>query len=219
MATTRGASLPMPGLLWGAYPERRRARRDGLARLAEHAEARLGVPAALLRHRYRLFTEQVEAYRAAWDHADDATLAGHLNALHPVLARNGLRGEALARAMALGGGDGHRRGQDLRRHAAGLRGGAGRDCRCMSSRSTTTWRHAMPRPWGRCTPSSACAAAPSCTALTREQRRAHLWPATSPTASNKELTFDYLRDRTALGDRASCAAPRGGARLAAPVRR
>jgi preprotein translocase subunit SecA len=102
MATTRGASLPMPGLLWGTYPERRRARRDGLARLAEHAEARLGVPAALLRQRYRRFAEQVEAYRAASDHADDAITSGHLDALHPVLARNGLRGEALARAMALG---------------------------------------------------------------------------------------------------------------------
>ena len=39
-------------------------------------------------------------------------------------------------------------------------------------------------------------------ALTREQRRA-IYGGDITYASNKELTFDYLRDRTALGDRAS----------------
>jgi preprotein translocase subunit SecA len=100
MASTRAASLPMPGLLWGAYPERRRAR-DGLARLAEQIGARLGLPAGLLLRRYARFAEQVEACREAWIDVDHAELSDRLKRLRPLLARDGLRGEALVHGLAI----------------------------------------------------------------------------------------------------------------------
>jgi preprotein translocase subunit SecA len=102
MTSTRGASLPVPGLLWGAYPERRRARRDGLARVAEQVGARLGMPAGVLQRRYLRFAEQVDVYRATWADANAAELTDTLRALRPRLARDGLRGEALAQGMAIG---------------------------------------------------------------------------------------------------------------------
>ena len=93
------ASLPTPGLFWGAYPERSRPRTRGFERLIERTVVRLQPPAALRMHAYRSFLARVAGYQAAADAAARPEL--RLAELRAKLSRSGLRDEALAQAFAL----------------------------------------------------------------------------------------------------------------------
>jgi preprotein translocase subunit SecA len=101
MGVARGSSLPMPGMLWGDYPERPAARRDPLTRLARSFESWLAPSGIILRKRYARFAERVAALRGAWSGESDAVLAGRLRELRPELARSRLRGKPLEQACAI----------------------------------------------------------------------------------------------------------------------
>jgi preprotein translocase subunit SecA len=101
MTATRGATLPIPGLVWGDYPERATTRRDPLGRLAELAAVRLAPPEGLLARRYRRFADAVARQAEELEGASDTELSAELAARRPELARSGLRGATVTRAFAL----------------------------------------------------------------------------------------------------------------------
>ena len=94
--------------------------------------------------------------------------------------------------------DGDRRRQDPHRDAARRDRGAGRACRCMSSPSTTTSPSATPK---RMRPVyEALGLTVGVVAAGQEPESARAAYACDITyCTNKELAFDYLRDRLALG--------------------
>lgn len=101
MSDARTNSLPTPGLLWGAYPERRPPRQRVLERLVGQAMARLRPPEALLDRRYRAFVASVDAHCAAWADEGEQALGARLRQVQLRLAGQGLRGEPLEQAFAL----------------------------------------------------------------------------------------------------------------------
>jgi preprotein translocase subunit SecA len=92
---------PMPGLLWGSYPERRPAAGGSLARLAERLAAAWPVSEARRVRAWRAFAWRAEALARDWQALDDAALESRRRAAQAHLARHGLRGEALVEAFAL----------------------------------------------------------------------------------------------------------------------
>jgi preprotein translocase subunit SecA len=111
MNTTR-AELPIPGLLWGDYPERRPTPR----RLAERLGAALrgdadrlsDAAAALLRWRDARCLAQVHAAQAALAASVTQDDAAALQAVRTALLRHGLTPPALAPAFALAARAAHR---------------------------------------------------------------------------------------------------------------
>ena len=93
------ANIPMPGLLWGSYPERRLTRRS----LGERCNAALRAfgdrSDAWLRHRDTAFVARVRAAEAA--QALSGLNDAALRSLRLQLARDGLAQALLARAFAL----------------------------------------------------------------------------------------------------------------------
>ena len=84
----RAAQLPMPGALWGRYPERRERSR----------EAPLPVPRA---RRYGAFVRSVQCMDLR--PLSDAALAARVNEVRQRLAREGFTEAAMARALAIAG--------------------------------------------------------------------------------------------------------------------
>ncbi|MBK8335423.1 MAG: hypothetical protein IPL03_02015 [Sterolibacteriaceae bacterium] len=95
----RAAALPIPGLLLGAYPERREPRQSGtppglgaLRTLVDRADA-------LQRRRDRQFVARVRAHDAALAAASAEAMQAALRGLRIALRRDGLRGALLAQAL------------------------------------------------------------------------------------------------------------------------
>jgi preprotein translocase subunit SecA len=98
MASARTNTLPMPGLLWGTYPERKVQKHEELAR---RWSSRLSLPDTLMIGRYRGFARAVEAHRHSLAAEHDETLVVRLRALAPMLGRHGLQDDTLAQACAV----------------------------------------------------------------------------------------------------------------------
>ena len=92
--------LPVPGLLWGDYPERLQRRGDPVARFLEAASARIGAPKSLSLLPYRRFLARTLALKAQWpagcEHPEH-----HLHALRARLSAQGLTDATLAECFVL----------------------------------------------------------------------------------------------------------------------
>jgi preprotein translocase subunit SecA len=98
MASARAHTLPMPGLVWGSYPERRVHKHEELAR---RWASRLAPPDGLMQRRYREFAREVELHRRALAGTVDEMLSSRLRELSPLLGRDGLADAPLAEACAI----------------------------------------------------------------------------------------------------------------------
>ena len=97
----REHALPIPGILLGAYPERRPAADEKIARLAQRARAALAAAGGFSRRRYRRFLEQVKTAEAFIEAMSPAALAQRLARVRSMLARDGLTDALVAQAFAL----------------------------------------------------------------------------------------------------------------------
>ena len=97
----REQTLPIPGILLGAYPERRPAADEKFNRLVERARAALAAGGGFARRRYRRFLEQVKAADAAIAAMRPAMLSRRLASVRSMLARDGLTDQLVAEAFAL----------------------------------------------------------------------------------------------------------------------
>ena len=89
----RSAELPIPGVLWGHYPERRWNGVSWLARWAAMPASR--VP------RHSAFIRAVEALQPAMLRLSSEQCAGEVQRLRQQLARRGMADDLLAAAFAL----------------------------------------------------------------------------------------------------------------------
>jgi preprotein translocase subunit SecA len=91
--------LPIPGIVLGAYPERRRAAaRTGFATIA--AASVLLSPSKTIR-RYEQFIERVKSFDASFIAHDRTALARRLNETRAALAQEGMTDHRVAEAFAL----------------------------------------------------------------------------------------------------------------------
>ena len=93
------ASLPIPGLVLGAYPERSAPERDVVARLLDALRARLPSSAK----RYRMFADRVLAADVALGACDLPVMQVRLRDLRAQMSRYGLADGLLVEAFALTG--------------------------------------------------------------------------------------------------------------------
>ncbi len=204
-------SIPMPGLLWGDYPERPvTPKRLAAALRGRAAPARrpAGRPCGLARRPQRPRLAGAGARRRGW-RSIRRRCRRRLPAHGARCERDGLHGSALAQAFGLvaaaaqqrlglvpydcqliaartvldepAGRNGHRRRQDAGGRRWPLRSRRWPACRCTWSPPTTTWSRATHSSCSRLRPHSDCASAPWCSPT----RRRNAWrpmPATSPTS-------------------------------------
>ena len=97
----REQTLPIPGILLGAYPERRPAADEKFTRLVERARAALAAAGGYPGRRYRRFLEQVKAADAAIATIKPTALPQRLARVRSMLARDGLTDALVADAFAL----------------------------------------------------------------------------------------------------------------------
>jgi preprotein translocase subunit SecA len=95
----RAAALPIPGLLLGAYPERREPRRSTSPLKLATLRALVDRADGLQRRGERRFVAQVRAHEAALAGASAESMQTALRALRIALRRDGLRGALLAQAL------------------------------------------------------------------------------------------------------------------------
>ncbi len=93
--------LPVPGLLLGAYPERRVPVPGQWQTLAGQMRGALALPQRLGGARMRAFIEQVGAHDAGLEALDDAALREQVQVLRAQMAHKGLTDTLTARAFAL----------------------------------------------------------------------------------------------------------------------
>jgi len=98
---TRGNLLPVPGLIWGRYPERRPPAHEGLVALSNRLVSTLSLPEPLLGRRYREFAHRVEQHRCSWAGEDNVALQVRLVEQQALLAREGLHSRSLAEIVAV----------------------------------------------------------------------------------------------------------------------
>ncbi len=94
-------SLPMPGLIWGAYPERPKRHASAAVRALEYLIARTHLPEPIARTRYERFVALVRATQAAQTRGGAADLRTRARELQMRIAAEGLAEEVLARCFAL----------------------------------------------------------------------------------------------------------------------
>ncbi len=91
------AALPIPGLILGAYPERRGPAQDALANLLQDVRARSFASTK----RYQHFAQRVAAMESVYAQLDGPTLQQHVRGIRAEMARDGLTDALLVHAMAL----------------------------------------------------------------------------------------------------------------------
>ena len=94
-------ALPRPGILLGAYPERRTSADDAFARAAERVQATLATLCGFPGRRYGRFLTQVRQADAAMVNATAAQLQQRLARTRALLGRDGLIDSTVAEAFAL----------------------------------------------------------------------------------------------------------------------
>jgi preprotein translocase subunit SecA len=94
-------ALPIPGILLGAYPERRPAADEKFARLVRRAQSVFAAAGGFSHRRYRSFLAQVHTAEAPLAALNPAVLAQRLARLRSTLARDGLTDPLVAQAFAL----------------------------------------------------------------------------------------------------------------------
>lgn len=97
----RSDVLPIPGILLGAYPERRNAADDAFTRVARRAHAAIASLAGVDTRRYRRFLEQVRQASAALDAMGPEGVQQRLIRTRALLGRDGLIDSVVADAFAL----------------------------------------------------------------------------------------------------------------------
>ena len=93
----KSAALPIPGLVLGPYPERRRFDRDALAQWAHALRACLPVSVG----RYQRCASRVAVLESDLGETQDAALKRRLHATRAIMARDGLTDAAICSALAL----------------------------------------------------------------------------------------------------------------------
>ena len=91
------AALPIPGLVLGAYPERRAFERGALSHWAQCLRSRLPAP----KQRYHHFALRVAAIESAHGELDGNTLQRRLYGVRAEMSRDGLTDALMAQALAL----------------------------------------------------------------------------------------------------------------------
>ena len=97
----REQALPIPGILLGAYPERRPATDEKFARFAERARTMLAAAAGFAQRRRRRFFDQIRSAEAAIAAARATELPRRLARVRTAMAREGLTDALVAEAFAL----------------------------------------------------------------------------------------------------------------------
>ena len=97
----RSDALPIPGILFGAYPERRGAKDDALTRAARRAQAVFASLAGVDARRYRRFLGQVRQASAKLDALDPEGVRQSLVRTRALLGRDGLTDSVVADAFGL----------------------------------------------------------------------------------------------------------------------
>ena len=97
----RSDVLPIPGILLGAYPERRNAADDAFTRVARRAQAAIASLTGVDTRRYRRFLEQVRQASAALDTMGPEGVQQRLIRTRALLGRDGLTDSVVADAFAL----------------------------------------------------------------------------------------------------------------------
>jgi preprotein translocase subunit SecA len=95
----RAAALPIPGLLLGAYPERREPRQAGSFLKLAALRTLVDRTDALQRRGERRFVAQVRTHEAALAGSSAESMQAALHGLRIALRRDGLRGALLAQAL------------------------------------------------------------------------------------------------------------------------
>ncbi len=93
----KSAALPIPGLILGAYPERRGREPSAMANFLQGLRMRLRAPSA----GYRNFAARVAAMEAACEQLDGVMLQQRVRGVRAEMARDGLTDALMVRALAL----------------------------------------------------------------------------------------------------------------------
>jgi preprotein translocase subunit SecA len=94
-------SLPMPGLIWGAYPERRKRPGSAATHALESLIARVRTPEPIARVRYDRFVALVRVAQTEQARAGAEDVRTRARALQARLVSDGLRDEVMAQCFAL----------------------------------------------------------------------------------------------------------------------
>ncbi|HTL93272.1 MAG TPA: hypothetical protein VL176_13055, partial [Steroidobacteraceae bacterium] len=97
----RSDALPIPGILLGAYPERRYAADDAFTRAARRAQSAIASLAGVDTRRYRRFLERVRHASAALAAMSPEGVQQRLTRTRALLGRDGLADSVVAVAFAL----------------------------------------------------------------------------------------------------------------------